>query len=125
MVKFKQKGDFSNITNFLERAKDTFHVGKLDEFAKEGVEALSEATPVKSGKTAASWSYNIKHTKNKVTISFSNSNMSEGVPIAIILQYGHGNGNGAYIEGVDYINPAIKPIFDKILNYAWKEVTKI
>jgi hypothetical protein len=100
-------------------------MSNLDRFGKEGVAALSSATPVNTGLTASSWYYEIKHEKGCSTISFHNSNIQNGVPIAIILQYGHGTNNGGWVEGRDYINPAIQPIFDKITNEAWKEVTKL
>lgn len=124
MISIRQKGDFKKITGFLERAKETVNLGALDKFGKEGVAALSSATPVDSGETAKKWSYEIKQSKGSVTISFSNSNIQNGVPIAIILQYGHATRTGGWVEGRDYINPAIQPIFDKIAEYAWGEVTK-
>lgn len=124
MISFRQKGDFSNLTRFLERAKEAVHLSDLDRFGREGVAALASATPVESGLTANSWYYEIKHTKGSVTISFHNSNIQNGVPIAIILQYGHGTRNGGWVQGRDYINPAIQPIFDEIANNAWREVTK-
>lgn len=125
MISFRQKGDFSKLTRFLERAKEVVHIGDLDKFGKEGVAALASATPVDSGETANSWYYEIENRKGSVTISFYNSNVQNGVPIAVILQYGHGTRNGGWVQGRDYINPAIQPIFDKIANNAWKEVTKL
>lgn len=125
MISFRQKGDFSKLTRFLERAKEAVHIGDLDKFGKEGVAALASATPVDSGETANSWYYEIENRKGSVTISFHNSNVRNGVPIAVILQYGHGTRNGGWVQGRDYINPAIQPIFDKIANNAWKEVTKL
>lgn len=124
MISIRQKGDFKKITGFLERAKECVNLGALDKFGKEGVAALSSATPVDSGETSKAWSYKITQGKGSVTISFNNSNIQNGVPIAIILQYGHATGNGGWVEGRDYINPAIQPIFDKIAEYAWREVTK-
>lgn len=125
MISFRQKGDFSKLTRFLERAKEAVHIGDLDKFGKEGVAALASATPVDSGETANSWYYEIENRKGSVTISFHNSNVQNGVSIAVILQYGHGTRNGGWVQGRDYINPAIQPIFDKIANNAWKEVTKL
>ena len=125
MITFRQKGDFSKLTRYLERAKEVVKLGDLDKFGREGVAALASATPVDSGKTASSWSYEIKHKNGSVSISFYNSNIQNGVPIAIILQYGHGTRNGGWVQGRDYINPAIQPIFDKIANEAWKGVTKL
>ena len=125
MISFRHKGDFSKLTNYLEKAKNIAKIGDLDRFGREGVRALESATPVDSGLTASSWYYEINHEKGAATISFHNSNIQNGVPIAIILQYGHGTRNGGWVEGRDYINPAIQPIFDKITNEAWKEVTKL
>ena len=124
MISFRQKSDFSNLTNFLERAKNVIHIGDLDKYGKAGVAALSSATPVDTGLTASSWSYEIEIKNGSVIIVFKNSNIQNGVPIAIILQYGHGTRNGGWVQGRDYINPAIQPIFDEIANNAWKEVTK-
>lgn len=124
MITFSHKGDFSKMTSFLERTKETVRIGDLDRYGREGVAALQSATPVDSGLTASSWYYEIKHDNGSVSITFNNSNVVKGVPIAIILQYGHGTRNGGWVEGRDYINPAIKPVFDKIVNEAWREVTK-
>ena len=125
MISFRQKGDFSKLTSFLERAKETVYLGDLNKYGRHGVAALASATPVNTGKTASSWSYKIENNNGSVSISFENSNIQDGVPIAIILQYGHGTRNGGWVEGRDYINPAIQPIFDQIVNEAWKEVTKV
>lgn len=125
MITFRQKGDFSKLNRFLERAKETVRLGDLDRYGREGVAALASATPVDSGKTASSWYYEITRTKGGAAISFKNSNINKGVSIAIILQYGHATGNGGWVQGRDYINPAIRPIFDKLANDAWKEVKKL
>ena len=125
MISFRQKGDFSKLTNFLERAKEAAKLGDLDKYGREGVAALASATPMDSGLTANSWYYKIENKNGSATISFHNSNIQNGVPIAIILQYGHGTGTGGWVEGRDYINPAIQPIFDQIVENAWREVTKI
>ena len=125
MISFSHKGDFSKLTRFLEKAKQTVHLGDLDKYGREGVAALASATPVDSGLTAKSWYYKIENKSGSVTISFHNSNIQNGVPIAVILQYGHGTNNGGWVQGRDYINPAIQPIFDKIANNAWREVTKL
>ena len=125
MITFRHKGDFSNLTNFLEKAKNVVRIGDLDKYGREGVAALASATPVDTGLTASSWYYKIEHKDGSATISFHNSNIQNGVPIAIILQYGHGTGNGGWVEGRDYINPTIQPIFDKIADSAWREVTKL
>ena len=125
MIKFRQKGDFSKTTRFLERAKEAVRIGELDKYGREGVAALASATPVDSGLTANSWYYKIENRKGSATITFYNSNIQNGVPIALILQYGHGTRNGGWVRVRDYINPAIQPIFDKIAKEAWKEVTKL
>lgn len=124
MIQFRQKGDFSKTTRFMERARNAVRLGILDKYGREGVAALSSATPIDSGKTATSWYYKIENNKESARITFYNSNLQNGVPIAIILQYGHGTGTGGWVEGVDYINPAVRPIFDQILKNAWGEVTK-
>ena len=125
MISFRQKGDFSKLNKYLERLKETVKLGDLDKYGREGVAALSSVTPRDSGLTASSWYYEIKRQNGSVSITFNNSNINEGVPIAIILQYGHGTRGGGWVEGRDYINPAIQPLFDKIANDAWKEVTRL
>ena len=125
MISFRQKGDFSKLTKFLERAKETVHLGDLNKYGRQGVAALASATPIDSGETAESWYYKIENNKESATITFYNSNVQNGVPIAIILQYGHGTRNGGWVEGRDYINPAVQPIFDQIVDDAWREVNKL
>lgn len=125
MIRFTHKGDFSKLNRFLERAKNVVKMGDLDKYGRAGVAALSSATPVDSGKTADSWYYEIERQNGRATINFLNSNVNQGVPIAIILQYGHGTGTGGWVEGRDYINPALQPIFDEIVNDARKEVTTL
>lgn len=125
MITFGQKGDFAKITKYLEASKDFMNKVDLDKYGKAGVAALSSATPVDTGLTSNSWNYEIKKGAGTSTITFHNSNIQNGVPIAIILQYGHGTGTGGWVQGRDYINPAIQPIFDDIANAAWKEVTKV
>jgi hypothetical protein len=125
MITFRQKGDFSKLTRFLEKAKQTVRIGDLDKYGREGVAALKSATPIDSGITAESWYYEIKNENGSVMITFNNTNIQNGVPIAIFLQYGHATRNGGWVEGRDYINPAIQPIFDKIVNEAWREVTNL
>ena len=125
MISFRQKGDFSKLDRYLERAKEAARLSVLDKYGREGVAALESATPKDSGETASSWYYRIEHSKGSSSIGFYNSNANKGVLIAIILQYGHGTGTGGWAEGRDYINPAIQPIFDRIVEDAWKEVTKI
>lgn len=125
MITFRQKGDFSKLDRFLEKAKEAVKIGDLDKYGREGVAALASATPIDSGKTASSWYYEISRSAEGAVISFLNSNINKGVPIAIILQYGHATRNGGWVAGRDYINPAIQPIFDRIANDAWKEVQKL
>ncbi len=124
MVTITSKGDLSKTYKFLKKLSSKKFLDKLDDYGKEGVAALSAATPVDTGKTAASWGYKITATTNSITITWTNSNVVKGVPIAIILQYGHGTRNGGWVEGRDYINPAIQPIFEQIKNEIWREVTK-
>lgn len=124
MVTFVSKGDFSKTMKFLKKST-TFDVKDiLIRFAEQGVEALSQATPVDSGKTANSWSYEIRMGRGQYSIYWTNSNINDGVPIAIILRYGHGTGTGGYVEGRDYISPAILPIFDNMADSIWKELIK-
>ena len=125
MITFRQKGDFSKASRYLERLKEAAKLGVLDKYGREGVAALASATPRNTGKTANSWNYEIKQEKGSVSIRFYNTNIQNGVPIAIILQYGHGTRNGGWVQGRDYINPAIQPIFDEIVKSAWKEVTSL
>lgn len=124
MIRFSQKGDFEKLTSFLERTKEIVNLGTLNKYGREGVAALSSVTPVDTGKTASSWYYRIDRRKNSVAVTFHNSNIQNGTPIAIILQYGHATRNGGWVQGRDYINPAILSIFDNMVDSAWREVTK-
>lgn len=123
MVIVKQKGDFSKTEKFLNIISKKLYYRNLQKYAEQGVAALASATPIDSGTTANSWDYEIRQTKNSVSIYWTNSNVNKGVPIAVIIQYGHGTRNGGYVQGRDYINPAMRPIFDKIAENVWKEVT--
>ena len=123
LISFKHKGNFNNIERFFTKVKDGKYLGVLEKYGQEGVDALSLATPVDSGKTAQSWKYEIKKETGRTVISWYNTNEVDGVNIAIILQYGHGTGTGGYVTGIDYINPAMKPVFDRIAEEAWKEVS--
>ena len=125
MISFRQKGDFSKLDRYLERVKRAINLGILDRYGRAGVAALSSATPVDSGLTANSWDYKIENRNGSTAVIFTNSNIHRGIPIAIILQYGHGTRNGGWVEGRDYINPAIQPVFDKLVEEAWREVTKL
>lgn len=125
MIVFRHKGDFSKATKYFEKVKEASRLKILDKYGRAGVAALSSATPVNSGLTAGSWSYEVSRQNGLLTLSFSNSNVNKGVNIAIILQMGHGTGTGGWVQGRDYINPAIQPLFDQIVEEAWKEVTSI
>ena len=125
MVKVRHKGDFAKLTYYLERVKKPMKLCDLDKYGREGVAALASATPVDTGVTANSWYYKIEYKDGIAKIMFCNSNIQNGIPIAIIIQYGHGTRNGGWVEGRDYINPALQPIFDKLADDAWREVTKL
>ena len=125
MITFRHKGDFSKTSKWLRKIREAARLGILDKYGREGVAALASATPTETGKTASSWYYQIERRNGSVAIVFLNSNINNGVPIAIILQYGHGTGTGGWVEGRDYINPAIQPLFDKAANELWREVTKL
>lgn len=124
VVMFRQKGDFRRTSDFLKRANRLNLDVILNQYGQEGVEALRAATPKDTGTTANSWRYVVHKGTGSITITWSNSNIVDGVPIAVILQYGHGTRNGGYVQGTDYINPAMKPIFDKIAQRAWEEVKR-
>lgn len=124
MITIRQKGDFSKLTKYLNKISKAADIRNLDKYGQRGVAALSSATPKDTGLTASSWSYEVVQNKQSISIEFHNTNIQNGIPIAIILQYGHATKNGGWIEGRDYINPAIQPIFDEIVAEAWKEVTK-
>ena len=123
VISFKQKGDFNKTEKFLKKMKSSEFQDILERYGQIGVDALSRATPVDSGTTAASWSYEIDRSNSGIAIYFINSHENKGVNIAIILQYGHGTGTGGYVQGRDYINPAIKPVFDQMSSDLWKMVT--
>lgn len=125
MIYFEQKGDFKKVNNFLERIKGGLKLSRLDRYGQQGVDALSLATPTKTGKTSESWKYDIKRSKDSVTITWSNSNVVDGVNIALILAYGHATKNGYWIQGYDYITPTLLPIFMQIAEEAEREVSKL
>ena len=125
MISFNKKGDFSKTMKFLSSAKNNKILNVLNKFGDEGVRALSKNTPVDTGLTSNSWYYKTTNSNGKASISWYNSNVIKGVPIAILLQYGHGTRNGGWVEGLDYINPAMKPIFDNMSNKVWKEVNRL
>lgn len=121
MIRIKQKGDFKNTEKFLKNKK-RININILDKYGKIGVEALKKNTPVDTGVTSNSWYYKIENQNGKVTLNFYNSNVKNNVNIAIIIQYGHGTKNGGWVEGIDYINPAVQPVFDKILSDVWGDI---
>lgn len=125
MISVRQKGDFAKTTRYLVKIGKAIKFRDLDKYGREGVAALESATPVDTGLTAKSWFYEIERQRGRASITFYNSNIQNGIPISIILQYGHGTGTGGWVEGRDYINPAIQPIFDKLAENAWKEVTTV
>lgn len=125
MIEFESTGDFKKTEGFLNKLREIFGYSVLEKYGKKGVEALSIATPKDTGLTASSWSYNVKKTDRGVELNFTNSNVNNGVNIALILQMGHGTKNGGWVEGRDYINPAIQPIFDSILSDAMEEISRL
>lgn len=125
MVVFKHRGNFNNTEKFLKGAAKIEFRRILEDYAQLGVSALASATPVDSGLTADSWGYEINISRGSFSIYWTNTNINDGFPVAIGLQYGHGTGTGGYIQGQDYINPAIQPIFDSIVEAIWGEVTKL
>ncbi len=126
MIRLHCKGNYDKTEKFLKDNKDFDKIKSiLEKYGREGVAALSSATPIDSGETASSWNYEIIDEGGAVSLTFVNSSCIEtGTPIAILLQYGHGNGRGGYVQGRDFINPAIQPVFDKLLEEAWREVSK-
>lgn len=123
MIQFKHSGDFKHTETLFKNVSKRSYISILKKYGQAGVDALAAATPKNTGETAASWSYEIVENRGGYSIYWSNSHENQGVNIALILQYGHGTGTGGYVKGIDYINPAIRPIFDEIANAAWKEVT--
>lgn len=124
MIRVRHRGDLKKTKRFLEKISDGNYLKGLEKYGEIGVMALSSATPKDSGLTASSWGYKIEHRMNSFSITWTNSNINKGVNIAIILQYGHGTRNGGYVRGRDYINPAMRPVFDSIADQAWNEVIR-
>jgi len=122
MIRCTVKGDFKKTYNFLNRIRTLNFDSLLQKYGEEGVEALASVTPIRTGKTAASWGYHIEKAPGKISVIWTNSNMADHIPIVVILEYGHGTANGGYVEGRHFISPAIRPVFDKIADAAWKEV---
>ena len=122
MIRITQKGDWKATHKFLEHINKNHAEKVLEKYGYKGVEALAAATPYDTGTTANSWDFYIEHSGSSYSIIWTNSNVNKGVNIAVILQYGHGTRNGGFVQGIDYINPALKPIFDEIADKVWKEV---
>jgi hypothetical protein len=125
MISLRSKGNFKNLEKFLKKSLGRDYLNVLEKYAKEGVAALASATPKDTGETAGSWGYKIVEKNGNISIYWENSHIEKGVNIAVILQYGHGTKNGGYVQGRDYINPALRPVFDQLAKAAWKEVTSI
>ena len=125
MIRFWHRGNFSKTNKYLRDVKEAARVKILEEYGERGVSALSSATPVDTGLAATSWYYKVSRGEAGSRIEFFNSDIENGFPVAIMLQYGHGTGTGGWVEGRDYINPAIQPIFDELTEEAWKEVTRV
>lgn len=123
MIRITQKGDFKKTYKFLENASLSKVEKVLEKYGLMGVEALSALTPVDSGETAESWDYHIEKSGGNYSIVWTNSNVNDHVNIALIIQYGHGTGTGGYVKAIDYINPAMKPVFEKVAKEVWEEVT--
>lgn len=125
MITFRQKGNFSKFDRYSERLLEIVKLGRLNKYGREGVAALASVTPNDTGKTADSWYYEIERKGGTVKIIFCNSNVQDRTNIAVVLQYGHATRNGGWVEGIDYINPALQPIFNKIAKEAWSEVINL
>jgi hypothetical protein len=121
-ISFTSKGDFSRTEKFLRKVISGDLFRSLSGYGKAGVAALSSATPVDSGVTAASWGYRVDISQDGARITWTNDHTAGGTPVVIMLQYGHGTGTGGYVQGRDFINPAIKPVMDKVADAVWKEV---
>ena len=124
MITIESQGEWKMTRNWFDKMTKLDLALIMNQFGKEGVSALAAATPSKSGLTSKSWDYEVTRKGNNWKITWSNSNVNKGANIAVLIQYGHGTRNGGYVVGRDYINPAIRPVFDKIAKQAWKEVTR-
>lgn len=125
MITFTQKGNFKNTERFLRNSKHVDYKKILNFYGKAGVKELEKATPADTGLTASSWEYSYEIKNSQITLSWSNTNMEDGIPIVILIQYGHGTRNGGYVQGIDFINPALKQIFKDLTDKVWKEITNI
>lgn len=124
LITVKHKGNFNNIERFFNRVLKRDYLNILSDYAQIGVEELRKATPVESGETANAWNYEIESKDGKTTIWFTNSEEDNGVNVAILLIYGHGTRNGGYVEGIDFVSPALRPVFEELADKIWKEVTE-
>lgn len=124
MIRFKHRGNFNNLQRFFIRMSGAKYLRILEKYGQEGVSALAAATPSDSGETANSWNFEIERGRDTTVLRWINTSSNDGAVIVILLQYGHGTGTGGYVQGRDFINPALRPIFDRIANEAWKEVTQ-
>ena len=125
MITIRCRGNYNKTEKFLKESKDINEIRQImEKYGREGVAALSAATPIDTGETASSWTFEVVQEGDGISLVFNNSNTTvTGIPIVVLLQYGHGNGRGGYVQGRDFINPAIQPIFDKLVEEAWREVT--
>ncbi len=123
-ITVKQRGSFDKTKRYFERLSNSTQLIDLKKYGAEGVRALASNTPVDTGLTASSWEYEIQKTKNSIMIGWYNTNTHDGYNVALLIQYGHGTKNGGYVSGIDYINPSLKPIFEKMSKEIWAEVTK-
>ena len=122
MLSVNTSGDFKKTTKFLEFLESGKMFSVLEHYGRVGVDALSDATPIETGETSISWGYSVNRSGNRYSINWYNENEEDGVNIAVILQYGHGTGTGGYVRGIDYINPAMRPVFTKIIDDVWRQV---
>ena len=122
-IKFTTKGDWGKTYSYLKRLQSNKAFAIMEKYGQQGVTALAAATPVETSETANSWTYEVVRKKGYFAIHWHNTHVEDGIPIAVILQYGHGTGTGGYVQGRDYIMPAIQPIFDAMVNEIWREVT--
>lgn len=120
----RKRGSITNTMGFLKRILNRSYLQNLEHYGELGVKALSSATPKKTGLTADSWQYHIEVDGTKTRLVWTNSNTVDGVNVAILLQYGHGTRNGGYVEGIDFINPAMRPVFQGFSDELWREVMK-
>jgi hypothetical protein len=125
IITYRHKGDLKKTDTFLRKLLKQDLASILHRYGQLGVEALSKATPVDTGKTAASWGYTVEIGNGTAKLTWTNSNSNKGVPIALLIQYGHGTPTGGYVPGRNYIKPAIQPILDELTNALWKEVSEL